>query len=85
MYSSETLLDPVRIPRQVVVDHKMSALEVNPFSGRVSGEKHLNLGIVQKRFLSFTTLFSPQSAMNDHEGFASAKERRDQRSDCAGS
>ena len=37
----EALLDPVRVPRQVVVDHQVRDLEVQALAGRVGGEQDL--------------------------------------------
>ena len=37
----EPLLDPVRVPRQVVVDHQVRGLEVQALAGRVGGEQDL--------------------------------------------
>ena len=33
----KALFDPVRIPRQIVIDHQMSPLKVNAFPCRISG------------------------------------------------
>ena len=50
---SEPLLEPVGIPREVVVDHQVGALEVDPLSGRVGGEEHPDLRVVPERLLGF--------------------------------
>ena len=39
--AAEALLDPVRVPRQVVVDHQMCGLEVQALAGCVGGEQDL--------------------------------------------
>src|ERR1035437_1392816 len=41
----EALLDAVRVPGQVVVDHEMSALEVDPFAGGVGREQNRDIGV----------------------------------------
>ena len=40
--SAEALLDPVRVPRQVVVDHQVRGLEVQALPGGVGGEQNLD-------------------------------------------
>ena len=42
----EPLLDPVRVPRQVVVDHQVSGLQVQALAGRVGGQQDLARGVV---------------------------------------
>ena len=39
---AEALLDPVRVPRQVVVDHQVRDLEVQALAGGVGGEQDLD-------------------------------------------
>ena len=40
VHPPETLLDPVRVPRQVVVDHHVGHLQVDALAGRVGGHQH---------------------------------------------
>ena len=42
MYAAHPLLEPVGIPRNVVVEHHVAALKVNPFAGRLGCDKDLN-------------------------------------------
>lgn len=49
--TAETLLDPVRVPRQIVVDHQVGALEVDALAGGVRGKENLYVRIVLERFL----------------------------------
>ena len=44
--TSKALLYPVRIPRQVVVDHQVGALQVEPLPRGVRGEQHHRVGVV---------------------------------------
>ena len=37
---SEALLEPVRVPRDVVVDHQVGSLEVHALTGRVGGQQN---------------------------------------------
>lgn len=43
------LLDAVRVPGKVVIDHQMGALQVDAFSRRIGGDQHLHLRIVEER------------------------------------
>ena len=38
--AAEPLLDPVRVPRQVVVDHQVRALQVQALARGVGGDQH---------------------------------------------
>ena len=38
--AAEPLLDPVRVPRQVVVDHQVGALQVQALARGVGGDQH---------------------------------------------
>jgi hypothetical protein len=44
--AAEALLQPVRVPREVVVNHEVGPLQVDTFAGGVGGEQHLHLGVV---------------------------------------
>jgi hypothetical protein len=56
--SPKPLLDPVRIPGQVVVDHQVCALEVYALPCSVSGKQHLHFRVVKEAFLCLTTLLA---------------------------
>jgi hypothetical protein len=43
---AEPLLDAVGVPRQVVVDHEVSGLQVEALPGGVGGDEHLAVGVV---------------------------------------
>lgn len=73
----ESLLDPVWIPREVVVDHQVGPLEVDPFPGRIGGDQHVNIRVVQEGFLSLPALFAAHPAVDRHHGIAAPKERGD--------
>lgn len=44
MTSTDPLLDPLRIPRQVVVDHRVTDLQVEPLGPRLGGDEHTRAG-----------------------------------------
>ncbi|HLT37652.1 MAG TPA: hypothetical protein VK034_15270, partial [Enhygromyxa sp.] len=47
--SAEALLEPVGVPRQVIVDHQVRALKVDAFAGGVVGDEHEHVGVVHER------------------------------------
>ncbi len=51
--ATEALLDAVRVPRQVVVDHQVRALQVDALPGGIGGEENLDLGIVRNDSCAF--------------------------------
>ena len=74
MNPSESLFNPVGVPGQVIIDHEMGALQINPFTGGIGGQEDLNLGIMAEGFLDFQAIFASNSPMNhDHGGFPSQK------------
>ena len=73
--AAEALLDPVRVPRQVVVHHQMGALKVNAFARGVGGEQDLHLGIVPEGLLRLQALLAAHAAMDDDDGLLAAEQR----------
>ena len=68
----ETLLYTVRVPRQVVIHHKVRTLQVDSFSRRVGSGQNLYVYIVKERLLCLSTLLAPHTPMNyDHGVLAS--------------
>ena len=43
--TTESLLEPIGIPRQVVIDHQVRALQVHAFTRGVGGNEHADVGI----------------------------------------
>ena len=62
--SPEPLLQPIRVPRQVVVDHQMRALQVDAFACCVGGQQDENVLVLLERFLRFGTLLASHPAVN---------------------
>jgi hypothetical protein len=67
--AAEALFEPVRVPRQVVVDHQVGALQVDALAGGVGGQQHLHFGVVLERFLHLETFFAADAAVDDDHGF----------------
>ena len=73
--AAEALLEAVRVPRQVVVDHQVGALEVDALAGGVGGEQDLHLGVVLERLLRLQPLLAAHAAV-DHDDRLRAAEQR---------
>ncbi len=56
MDAPETLFEPVRIPRQVVIDHEVRALQVDPFARGIGRKQDLHALVLGERFLRLAPL-----------------------------
>jgi hypothetical protein len=75
--AAETLLQAVRIPWQVVVHHKVGALEIDTLASCVGGKQNLNFGIVPERLLCLHPLLAPHPAMDEDDGLLTAQKGSD--------
>ena len=66
MDATEALLNPVRIPREIVVDHQVGTLEVNALSCCVCSKKDLNVRIMFERLLRLHPFLTTHAAMDDN-------------------
>jgi hypothetical protein len=73
----EALLDAVRVPRQVVVDHEVSALEVDAFAGGVGGQQDADCGVVEEALLGVAPLVTAHAAVDDGDRVGASEERHD--------
>ena len=64
--SPEPLLDPIRIPRQVVIDHQVRPLQVHALPRRIRRHQHDRPRIVHERMLRRPPRPAIQSAVNLH-------------------
>ena len=67
----------VGVPRQVVVDHQVGALEVDALAGGIRGKQHLHLGVVLERLLRLHAIFAAHAAVDDDHGLLAAEQRGD--------
>ena len=65
--AAETLLDPVWVPGQVVIDHQVGTLQIDAFTGGVGGKQHLHLWVVFEGFLRLQPLFATHAAVDDDD------------------
>ena len=77
MDAAEALLQPVRVPRQVVVHHQVGALQVDPLACRVGGQEDLHAGIVTERLLRLAALLAAQAAVDHHDRLLAPEHRAD--------
>jgi hypothetical protein len=75
--AAEALFQPVGVPRQVVVDHQVRALEVDALAGGVGGQQYLHLGVVLERLLHLEALFAADATVDDDHGLLAAEQRGD--------
>jgi hypothetical protein len=64
MNAPKALLNAIRVPGQIVIDHQMRALKVDAFARRIGRRQDAHLGIVLKALFGLLALFAPQAAMN---------------------
>ena len=76
--AAEALLEPIGIPRQVVVDHQMrAALEVHALAGGVVGDHHANDRIGVEGGDGRASGLAGDAAMNHDDRWPIADARRD--------
>ena len=68
MDAAESLLDAVRVPRQVVVDHQVGALEVHAFSGGVGGDQDLDDWVIAECVLHPAAILAADPSVDGHDG-----------------
>jgi hypothetical protein len=74
---SEPLLDAIGVPRQVVVDHEVGALEIDPLPCRVGRDEDHDRRVVLEGALSSPALVARQAAVDRDDRLGTAEERAD--------
>ena len=77
--AAEALLEAVRVPGQVVVDHQVGALEVDALAGGVGGDQHLHLGVVHEALDDSAPLLAAHAAVDHDDGLVAAEAVADPR------
>jgi hypothetical protein len=75
--ATEPLLEAVGVPRQVIVDHQVSPLEVDAFAGGVRGQEYADFRVVLERLLRLHPVLAADTAVDDDHGFLAAQQSRD--------
>src|SRR5690606_11002332 len=65
--ATEPLLEAIRIPRQIVVDHQIGALEVDAFASGIRRDEHPNLEVTPDRCLHPHSLVAVRAAVERHD------------------
>jgi len=72
--ATEALLQPVGVPRQVVVDHQVGVLQVHAFARRIGGDEHPRGRVVAEQLLHLAPFLALDAAVDHHHGFLAADE-----------
>ena len=75
MILQKSLFQSVRIPRQIIVDHQMSTLQVDTFTGSVGGNQNADFLILTEALLNLPALIPEHAAVYRDHGILTAKER----------
>src|SRR6516164_5837079 len=72
--AAKTLLNPVRIPRKIIVNHQMGALKINPLARGVCGNEHLHIRIMLEGLLRLHAFLAAHTAVDNYHSFFAAKQ-----------
>ena len=75
--ATEALLQPIRIPGQVVVHHQVGVLEVDAFAGGIRGHEDSHVGVRTEQRLEAAAFVAVRAAMNRDDGVGVAEHARD--------
>ena len=73
--AAEPLLDLVRVPRQIVVDHEVAALKVHTLAGRVVGDQDQHVLVLHEALDDLAPLFTRNAAVDHLHGLGIAEPR----------
>ena len=73
--TTETLFKAVRVPRQIVIDHQVGALQVDTLTSGVGSDEDTHFFILLKQFLDLAPLVTEHTSVNGYNCFVIAKER----------
>ena len=72
--ATEALLQAVRIPGQVVVDHQVGALQVDSLAGGVGGEEDFDFLVMRECLLGLAPFLAADAAVNDDDRLGPSEE-----------
>jgi hypothetical protein len=75
--ATESLLNAIRIPWQVVVDHQVRALQIDAFARGIGSYQNLHFFAVGKTLLSVLAVLAAHASVNVHHSFRLAQEPAD--------
>ena len=77
MDASEALFEAVRVPRQVIVDHEMGALQVDALACRVGGDQDADALVLFEQLLDLASIVAEHAAMDGDDGLLAAEQGAD--------
>ena len=77
MDASESLFEAVRVPRQVIVDHEMGALEVDALAGCVGGDQDADALVLFEQLLDLASIVTEHAAVDGDDGILTAEQGAD--------
>jgi len=83
VYTAEALLNPVWVPWEVVIDHQVGTLKVNPLARGIRGNEHVHFRIMFERLLCLQAFLAAHTAVDDHNSLLAAEQGGDAGSEVA--
>src|SRR5581483_8575554 len=77
MNAAKTLLQAIGIPRKIIIDHQVSALQIDPLTSSISGDQNQRLPVLGEGFLRPGSLLTSHAAMNGHHCIVTAQQCAD--------
>ena len=71
--TAESLFDTIGVPGQVVVDHEVGALQVEPLAGGVGSKQHEGARVVRELFADGLAKMPRRAPMNGDNGVGAAQ------------
>ena len=71
--TAKTLFQPVGVPWQVVIDHEMGALQVQPFACGIGSDKNAHFLVLPEAFFHLAPFVAQHSAVDGDNGFFAAE------------
>ena len=75
--AAEALLDPVRVPRQVVVDHQVGALQVQALARGVGRDEDPGVDVLGEQFGDLAAFLAADPAVDGDHGVGAAEQAAD--------
>ena len=72
--TTEALLDPVRVPGQVVVDEQTGALQIDALAGGVGSDEPVHVGLLRERLLGLAAQLALHPAVDPHNRLGAAEQ-----------
>ena len=71
--AAEALLNTVGVPWEVVIDHQVGALKVNPLACSIRGNEHVHFRIMFERLLRLQAFLAAHAAVDDDHSLLAAE------------